>query len=82
MAMSSSCTDLHASGVGFYALALSADGNPIVAFEAAAQTGVVEPTDGIVDGTSQIYVKAYRSVGGWSSKRPPACPASARRSTP
>ena len=44
-----------------FSLAVGDDGNPIVAFLAVAETGVVlvSPTPAIVDGTTQVYVRRW-----------------------
>src|SRR5262245_23846975 len=46
-----------------HALAVGTDGNPVVAFEAKAQTGLLTGNDGVVlQGTSQIYVTAFNGA--------------------
>ena len=42
-----------------YSLAVGTDGSPIVAFETETQTGVLVDTDGILQGSTQIYVKRF-----------------------
>jgi hypothetical protein len=53
------------SSAGAFSLAVGADGNPVVAFDTAAQTGVTAPTEGVAQDESQVYVRRYNGSNAW-----------------
>jgi hypothetical protein len=48
--------------VGAFSLVVGTDNNPVVAFEAEAQTGIVRPAAGVAQGDLQVYVRRYNPL--------------------
>ena len=53
------------SSVGAFSLASGSDGNPVVAFDTDAQTGIFTGNDGVAQGVSQVYVRRYNGSNAW-----------------